>query len=280
MPRQLAAAAIAAALLAGMIPARAGIFEDLGLPRPVPRSQIPPDRERGERQMEQPSRPTAPRPPDPAEEQRRLQDLANRVERVRARWLPLSTEATVTQRTTAVSIAPDSGFFGYGRSGAGLLSAPLARIGTTATSIGNESLRRGFAILQAAKSAGTPEEAAFLASQAGLAMEGAPLQVIVSPPIVADSGAARAAQALRPLIDKLGEEQIAVDEAKSEIVEVVKEYNQLRSEEQQGLGDPAVREERRKELSAAYTRATQNRREAEQRRAQIEMRVEIIVLRR
>gem|GEM_PF-6585079 len=91
---------------------------------------------------------------------------------------------------------------------------------------------------------------AFLASQAALALEGAPLQVIVSGGNAVD--AARAAEALRPIIAQLGQHQTTLQRASAARAQTLKAYSALKKEQDADGIDPQRNIKKHSALAETY----------------------------
>jgi hypothetical protein len=182
---------------------------------------------------------------------------------IQKNWVPVSPTDTVIVPGNTVSIAPGSHDFNTVPSNPGSFTAPIAHVAMKGTPIPKEALRRAVAILAAAEaqlqgpSGGNPptgEEIAFLASQAALALEGAPLQVIVS-----EHGAVgppHAADTIRPIIEDLGQQQAVLERAITTLSQTLKANDELKKEQDADGNDPPRNIEKHRALTETYDRAT------------------------
>jgi hypothetical protein len=188
---------------------------------------------------------------------------------VQKNWVPVSPTDTVILPSNTVGIAPGSHDFNTVPSNPGSLTAPIARVAMKGTPIPKEALRRAVAILAAVEaqlqgSSGgnlpASEEIAFLASQAALALEGAPLQVIVSEhdPI----GPPRSLDAIRPIVEDLGRQQATLDHASTTRIQTLKAYEELKKERVADDIDPPRNIEKHQALVETYNKATAQARAA------------------
>lgn len=215
---------------------------------PSPRSQRPSSRERPVQHAG--SQESTWRPPDPKEAARMEKMKTEQLHQLQGHWLSVANQAKVIVPVRAVVTSPGSRNFGINPSDPVSFTAPLGLF--RGTKVPTESLRRTLAILNATKStsehAVSPEDAAFLAGQAMLAMEGAPLQVIVEP---ASSPQADAAEAMRPVLEETGKQQAELERAEQTRHEAALEYTAL--EKKEASPQNAARKE---ELLAVFRRTS------------------------
>jgi hypothetical protein len=187
------------------------------------------------------------RPIDPLEAERAQRRKEAQDKLIQANWVSVSSMSTVSVPGTSVSVAPGSKFFGTVPSDPRNFTAPIARVAMKGTPIPDAALLRAVTILAAAKARlqdpaldAKPladEEIAFLAGQAALAMEGAPLQIIVSR--TGGAGAAQAAKAIRPIVVSLGRHRADLEGAITTSSQTLKAYGKLKQEQDaQGVDLP------------------------------------------
>ncbi len=99
---------------------------------------------------------------------------------LRANLIRLSTQFEVREAKPGITVRPGTGFFGVPSGPEVTLTESLGTVRTPGSRIPLENLQRAAAILRYAADA-RGEDASFLAGQAALAMDGAPLEVEVMP---------------------------------------------------------------------------------------------------
>jgi len=273
-PRILVASACA--LFATLLSwdARAGWQQDMvcGVPcppsaPPVPqRAPNPPD----DAADEQDRAGTRWRPLDPVAEAKRQEyrDAQDRL--IQRNWVPISAMDIVSDPSGAVTVSQGSHLFNILPSDPISLTAPIAAV-VNGTAIPTEALRRAVTILAAMQARlqgglGGDEDAAFLASQAALALEGAPLRVKVSDAVGMNAAEiAAAAETLRPILV-----QLARHEADRKAAIAVKErtfeaYGELKKERTADDIDPPRNIEKHHALVVTYVKAKDEAGEAEKR---------------
>jgi hypothetical protein len=126
-------------------------------------------------------------PTDPKEAEKRVKEENDKIHQMQKNWLSIEVPSQVDIPSRPIEFSFGTKGFGQKVSDPAGLVGPLGKIAMQGTTISPEALRRTTAILAvvqksvatAGNSEANNEEAAFLAGQAALAMEGAPLQVIV-----------------------------------------------------------------------------------------------------
>ncbi len=148
--------------------------------------------------------------------------------------------------------SPDSGERPFGQ----IMVASLSGIGTPASRIPLENLRRAAAILERFKPGNignmSEEDMSFLASQSALAMEGAPLSVVI-----VDAPAGKEEQA-RQLVKQAQDIEVvreAAQQATAERLRVGERLVKVQQELQTGKGDPKALNSEREKLLVSYKEA-------------------------
>lgn len=146
-------------------------------------SASPPERPRGtsrEREERTPPGPYHPTGPDPSWARRHVKEVARAQREALKNLVRLETPVKAEMQIVRNDFVGGAALFGLGRQEGQTFFAPSAR--TPADRIPIENLRRSMAILKAAVSRIAElqdEDIGFLGAQASLAMEGAPLEVVV-----------------------------------------------------------------------------------------------------
>lgn len=207
-------------------------------------------------------------PTDPAELRREEKLRAEKTQRLQSHWIPTDTTADVTVPTTTVAIGAGAATFGLRPSDPVGMAAPLGQVAAmNGTNVAPEALRRSVAILAVIKTIPPDdpdprrtkwrdEEAAFLAEQAALAMEGAPLQVIVAP----DNGQPRqeSADTIRSAVADLGQQQARMEKAGRERAAA---YGELTSV---SAGSDEEMKQKRERVMARFKKTSEEKRQARQ----------------
>lgn len=219
------------------------------------------------------------RPIDPLEAERAQKRKETQDKLIQANWVSVSSLGSVSVPGTSISIAPGSNFFNTAPSAAHSFTAPIARAAMKGTPIPEDALLRAVALLAAADAQPqgplADEEIAFLASQAALALEGAPLQVIVSKPGGAD--AAKAAKAVRPIVVELGHHRADLERAIATLDQTLKAFSALKKEQDADGIDPPRNIEKHRTLADAYEKASAQAVAARQQLADDDQKVESII---
>lgn len=221
-----------------------------------------------------------PRALSAAEERRIASERAADEKRLQEDWLPI-TAGAVEMPGNTVSIAPGSRMFNIPPSDPASLTAPIAGVAMKGTPIPEQALRRAATILAFVKvqadsgSSQGGEEQAFLASQAALAMEGAPLQIIVAE--TSERSARRAAEALRPVLADLAQDHTNLDQGLAARKDTIKAYASWKAAPRP---ESAIAEtlKRHEELASAYDQASDKIRKARAKRQKDGEKVEQAVL--
>jgi len=225
-------------------------------------------RDREDRPRREQPRDDRPRPPGKAElkrqEEARQREAAQR-QQIQGELARLSGGFQIRRVQPGIELSPHSdGSFGiagdtgerpFGR----ILTAPLSGIGTPASRIPVENLRRAAAVLapvvQALKAGNTAmsdEDMSFLASQSALAMEGAPLAVEVrEPPAGHEEDVRRMAQQAQDVEAA----RVAAQQATAERLRVEEQLVKVQKDMQSGQGDMEALKKRREGLLLSYKAA-------------------------
>lgn len=159
------------------------------------------------------------------------QSLAKKVQ---SSWIPVSPTAAVTEPSRWVPVSPGNRSLGIRPSDPKGFLAPLGKA-MDGSPEAQEDLRRSVAILAAAaqsgpqpgedmRYAGSAEDMAFLAGQAALAMEGAPLEVIVGPSNIQPGQQAAIDHAMKDI----GVQKAVLDQAGQDRDAAIKQYMDLK----------------------------------------------------
>ncbi len=148
--------------------------------------------------------------------------------------------------------SPDSGERPFGQ----IMVASLSGIGTPASRIPLENLRRAAAILDAFKPGNignmSEEDMSFLASQSALAMEGAPLSVVI---VDAPAGKEEQARQLVKQAQDIAMVRAAAQQATAERLRVGERLVKVQQELQAGKGDATALSSEREKLLVSYKKA-------------------------
>jgi hypothetical protein len=180
--------------------------------------------------------------------------------------MAISAPTPVAAPSTTINVVNNTRIFNTVPSNPTNLVVPVARAVMNGAPGTSECMRRSLAILRAAQRSGlSDEDRAFLAGQAALAMEGAPLQVIVG-----ESGEDVRQEELKPVISDMGKQLRRMDAATQNRQAAIKQLVQSR--------DGFSRGPERKQANAAYAQATRERKEAWKQLETDRQQVEIIIL--
>jgi hypothetical protein len=196
------------------------------------------------------------------QERQEAQNRLHREERdrlVQKNWVQVSPTDSVVLPGKSVPITPGTHFFNTLPSDPGSLTAPIAHAAMNGTPIPRESLRRTVVILAAAMArlqgtSPSDEEISFLSQQAAFALEGAPLQVIVSP--AAGLEAIKAAEDLRPVIEDIGQQEAIRERANATRNRTLKDYAEFKKGEGAAGADPMRNFQKHQTLSDNYDKAS------------------------
>lgn len=215
------------------------------------------------------------------QEREEAQNRLHREERdrlVQKNWVQVSPTDSVEVQGNSVPITPGTHFFNMVPSDPGSLMAPTARVAMKGTPIPQESLRRAVAILAAATARlqGTsPEEISFLSQQAAFALEGAPLQVIVSPAV--GPATIKAAEDLRPVIEDIGQQEAIRERANATRNRTLKDYAEFKKGEGAAGADPMRNFQKHQTLSDNYDKASGQASAAKEQMGRDTLQVTIII---
>lgn len=213
-------------------------------------------------------------PLDPAEERLREEHRKEKIRLLQSNWVPLASLGDVVVPRGIPPISYGNPGLGFRPSDPVGMIAPLGQV-MSGTSVPTDAMGRAVAILATIQNipADDPNpshstwgdaEAAFLAQQAALAMEGAPLEVIVgtghAPPAVS------ASETLRPALVQLGRQQEKLAEAEHKRAVAYRELKALPAG-----GDSKESAAKREQITARFKKASTEAKDAKDHIAQVEI---------